>query len=542
MIQSEADDVSGLRLPSLLAPGPSNITTAKGKERPPQASTPHSRIEVQGGSASTPPQRTTPKSLLSPLETSENPPALRLIRQSMAPAQAADGNIVPSRISGQKKRFSDCLGQKSRKKMKRTPDATPAHERGSISTSGPKDPRRIPQVINFSAKGPRNQGLFTPAFGSEAAKQHKKPQPIHDPSSGQRRERHTRTVIANSSNSSKRSSSRLHLSGDIEDKDIPGVPDSLCQPEPSVHAGPRFDRQPQGALMQHSSLFPEESLPKISSQGSRVNENGSPLPSQRTRNFVLTKQEARSLDADSDYDFTEVRSPQDETIIVQHEDDETPEHVLPPIRASTAPTNGRKKQVGFVGSSNSKHRPSSPSAPSEMLTAFQPHTAESDGQFVNVHTEAVLIPSEPQDPFASQPAQNPSQFLDRLRRATYNTSTIEQAGVRDTTSSVLRKDAATMTEQDPDETLVGSIRRRPRRRRQETPTTTDTGSTTSSAGQSNPSEAPSPVDKRWLDALEPHQENMLAVLYEISHVRTAGLMFGAKLKSGTEPHWPPRRR
>ncbi|KAL8903332.1 MAG: hypothetical protein Q9207_003995 [Kuettlingeria erythrocarpa] len=514
VIPNEADGVSGSQLPNLLASEPSNFTTARIKERPPQASTPHPRIQVQGGYASTPPQDTTPKSPLPTFETSEIPPALGLIRQSMAPAQAADGNIVPSRISGQKKRFSNFLKQSSRKKMKRTPDATPAQERGSISTNGPKDPRRIPQVINFSAKGPRNQGLFSPAFGSEAGRQHKKPQRVHDPSSGQRRERDTRTVIANSTNSSKPSSSRLHPFGDIEDKDMPGVPDNPSQPEPSVHADRRSDRLAQGALLQHSSLFPEASGPKISSQGSRVNENGSPLPAQRTRNVVLPIQKARSLDADSDYDFTEI---QDEATIVQHDDDETPKHVLPPIRASTAPTKGRKKQVGFVGSSNSKHRPSSPSAPSEMLTAFQPHTAESDGQFVNVHTEAVLIPSKPQDPFASQPAQTPNHFLDKLRRATYNTSAKGQVGVGETTSSVTRKDAATMTEQDPDETLVGSIHRRPRRRREETPTTTDTSSTTSSGGQTNPSEASSPVDRRWLDALEPHQEDMLAMLYEISH-------------------------
>lgn len=529
LVRSEVDDVSGSRLPSLLVPGPSNTTTAKIKERPPQACTPHSRIQFQGGYASTPPQKTTPKSLLPTFETSENPQTLGRLRQPMAPAHAADGNIVSSRIWGQKKRFNDCLGQNSRKKMKRTPDTTPAHERGSISTKGPKDPRRIPQVINFSAKGPRNQGLSSPAFGPEAARQHKKSQKqIHDPSSGQRRERDTRTVIANNSNSSKPSSPRLGPFSDVEDKDMPGVPDNPSQPEPSVHAGRRSDRLAQGALLQHSSLFPEESVPKISSQGSRVNENGSPLPSQRTRNVGLLTQKAAHLNAVSDYDVSELQFPQDETIIVQHDDDESIEHALPPIRTSSAPTNGRKKQVGFVGSSNSKHRPSSPSAPSEMLTAFQPHTAESDGQFVNVHTEAVLIPSEPQDPFASQPAQNPNQFLDKLRRATYKTSAMGQMGVRDTTSPVSRKDAATMTEQDPDETLVGSIHKRPRRRRQETPTTTDTSSTSSSGEQTNPSEAPSPLDRRWLDALEPHQEDMLAVLYEISHVRTVGRSYLAQ--------------
>lgn len=517
--QIEADEISGSRLPSLLAPGPSKIVTAEVKDRLSQASTPHSRINLDGGYASTPPQRTTLKPLLPAFETSEDHQGSGLIRQSMAPARAADTSIVSSRIPGQKKRSSDNVEQNSRKKMKKTPEPTRAIERGSISTKGAKDPRRIPQIISFSAKGPRNQGLLSPAFGFEAATQHEKPQGrTLDPSSGQRRKRDIVTVIANSSNSSRISSSRLHRLGEkvyIEDGDMPVLPDNHSSPEPSVRAGQHMNQRVQGALLQHSSLFPEDSVPKISSQGSRVNENGSPLPSQRTRNVVLPRQKPEDLESESDGEIAEVQFPQDETTIVQ-DDDETPEHVLPPVPASTAPTNGRKKHVGFVGSSNSKHRPSSPSAPSEILTAFQPHTAEAGGQFVNVHTEAVLIPSKPQDPFASQPAQKPNQFLDKLRRATHSTGVTGPVEM----PSVSHKDAATMTEQDPDVTLVENIRRRPRRRRQETPTATDTSSASSLERQSSSSEARSPLNGRWLATLEPHQGDMLAVLYEISHVRT----------------------
>ncbi|KAL8753375.1 MAG: hypothetical protein Q9184_005438 [Pyrenodesmia sp. 2 TL-2023] len=519
-----ANDISGSQLPSLRTPGPSNIVTAEVKEPLPQASTPHSRINLDGGYASTLPQRTTPKPLLLAFEMSEDRQGSGPMRQSMAPARVADKSIVSSRIPAQTKRSSDDVEPNPRKKVKRTPEATRAPEQGSISTKGAKDPRRIPQIINFSAKGPRNQGKFSPAFGFEAARQYEKPEgPNLDPSSGQRRKRDFRTVIATSLNSSGMNSPKLRRLHEgtkayIEDGDMPVLPDYHSAPEPSVRAGRHLDQRAQGALLRHSSLFPADSMPKISSQGSRVNEHGSPLPSQRTRNVVIPRQKLGVLDAASDIDIAEAQFQQDETTIVQDDDDEAQEYVLPSIPASTAPTNGRKKHVGFVGSSNSKHRPSSPSAPSEMLAAFQPHTAEAGGQFVNVQTEAVLIPSKPQDPFASQPAQKPNHFLDKLRRATYTTGVTEPVEVRHTISSVLHKDAATMTEkQDLDETLVANAPRRPRRRRQETPLATDLSSTSSSERQSSLSEARSPLDKRWLAALEPHQEDMLAVLYEISH-------------------------
>ncbi|KAL8928194.1 MAG: hypothetical protein Q9208_001904 [Pyrenodesmia sp. 3 TL-2023] len=522
--RSEADEISGSRLPSLLAPGPSNIATAEVENRLAQASTPHSRINLDGGYTSTPPQRKARKPPLLSFETSEDHQGPGLIQQSMAPARAADKSIVSSRISGQKKRSSDDIERNSRKKMKKTPEATQAPEHGSITTKGAKDPRRIPQIINFSAKGPRNQGLSSPAFGFEGARQREKPQRrTLDPSSGQRRKRDNGTVTANSSEPSRSSSSKPHRLGEgtevyREDRDMPVLPDNHSPPELSVRAGQRLSQRVQGTLQERSSLFLEDSGPKISSQGSRVNENGSPLPSQRTRNIVVPRQKPGDLDAESDAEIAGVQFPQDETTIVQDNDDETPEHVLPPIPASTAPTNGRKKHVGFVGSSNSKHRPSSPSAPSEMLAAFQPHTAGAGGQFVNVHTEAILIPSKPQDPFASQPAQKPNHFLDKLRRATHSAGVTEPVQTRSTTTSVLHKDAATMTEQpDPDDTLVENVHRRRRRRRQETLTATDTSSTSSSDRESSLSEAHSPLDERWLAALEPHQEDMLGVLYELSH-------------------------
>ena len=212
-------------------------------------------------------------------------------------------------------------------------------------------------------------------------------------------------------------------------------------------------------------------------------------------------------------------SSEDETTFVDQYDDYSPEHALPPV---AAPQRVPRKHVSFTGSSNSKHRPSSPSAPSVLLKEVEPHAVDARGRFVNTHTDTVLVPSKPQDPFDGQKRQASTGFLDKLRQVSKRTrGQDEKAAQKSKTPKRPHSKGRTKSEEDPDKTLVEYSKPRSRKRKHATPMESSTSSSPPSSQKSRSLEeqdAPNRMAKAWHDALEPHQENMLGVLYEISHV------------------------
>lgn len=454
-------------------------------------------------------------------EALQNPRDPGRSRRSMTPALLLHEDGAASTVSGRKKRGFDGMDQqpRSRKKQKRTPQANRAMDRSVNNTTLLKDPRRLPQVIGFSAEGPRNQGLSSLAIGLGASEQEGQ---MNERTSKfgfvQKQKRARRTVFANTSEPSGPGSPLAHVHHKADDAPIMELDGNTAlsidafseQPVPT-ESGPR--RQPKGPLLTHSSLFVGESAPRYSSQGSRVDEKGSPLPSRRIHgaSHRLKDVQQASESEDAEYPLDD-----DETRIIRRAEEEALEPDLPPL---AAPSLGRKKQVGFSGSSNSKYGPSSPNAPSAIVAEAQPHTIESDGRFVNVETAAVLEPSNLQDPFASRKLPPFNGFLDKLRRASQGRAQAGHEALRDTGSMKPPTKVAPTAGEDPDETLVEGRLNRPRKRRQTTPAATDTSATSSSEEQqSPPSDLSDAYGQRWRDALEPHQHNMLAVLYELSHV------------------------
>lgn len=525
--RTREEDTGRSRLPRLLTPGSSHVVIAEFHSRDLHNPTADDYMENPTDAQTVPLSRRIPQPLLQLSEALPNNLNPGLVQQPMAPTRAPVENTAPSNIHDNKKRLRHALDEhhSSHKKMKRTPLADRGHDLDGVSTGVHKDPSRLPQIIGFSAKGPRNQGICSPVVVHRDLGQKTQPgRRTPGPSLIQKAKGDAGSIITGTPNISIPDSAQVSKHSEAEEigekkfDDVTTFPDHpLLQPEQPVFVEQPLQGRAKGAFPKHRSLSFENHVPKISSQGSRVDENGSPLPSQRVG---FPRGKVRYVDEESGSEDAGPRLGDDETTLVQEEYENPPEIGLPPISAAVA---GRSGRFGFLGSSNSKHGPSSPSAPSGMLSAVQPHTVEADGEFVHVHTEAVLVPSGPQDPFASQQIQRPNRFADKLRRISQTVQGQDRNTVGVPNPPRSCKDAATMTdqepEQDPNGTHAEPLAGQSRRQVQAAPTATDTSSSSSPEVQSRSPSVSDSHDQRWRDALEPYHQNTLAVLYEISHVR-----------------------
>ncbi|KAL8961610.1 MAG: hypothetical protein Q9193_001859 [Seirophora villosa] len=517
--QMQEDDGCRSRLPRLPTPEPIHDVVAQiQKQRSPNHKADRYTKCLSGGGVASSSKRV-PQPLLQLSEALLNDSNPGPVQQPMAPPWAPFANIAPSIIHDNKKRPRNGVDDhSSHKKMKRTPRADQGHNMNGFSTEVRKDPSRRPQIIGFSASGPRNQGIPSPVVDSNEQGHHRQPR-RRTPGLNQiqKAKGDIESIAAETTNVSIPDSAHVDKHRGAEEvgvkdiADISSLPSDPClQPEQPIIVDQPLQSRGRDTLLQLRSLSYEDHVPRISSLGSRVDANGSPLPSQRTG---LPRRKVHYMDDESDSEDGGLQLGDDETTLVQNEYENPSEIGLPPIPVAVA---GRTKRVGFVGSSNSKHGPSSPSAPSGMLSAAQPHTVEADGEFVHVHTDAVLVPSRPQDPFAGHNIQRPNRFAEKLRRVS---QTAHQRAEGSTPRS--RKDAASITEQHleqvPDTAHVEPLPSQSRRRKQMASIATDTSSSSSSEAQSRSLSLSDAHDERWRNALEPHHQNTLAVLYEISH-------------------------
>ncbi|KAL8857687.1 MAG: hypothetical protein Q9178_005722 [Gyalolechia marmorata] len=455
---------------------------------------------------------------------------IRAPKRNTTPAASAFLALQRPTSSGKtsKKRPSEAEQRDLSKKTKLRSPGGLEHATNPVGkdTGVYKDPSRLPQVISFSARGPRNQGLSSSkrdiklreeAYGNQRQSQQQRqniqidvkndigraPAPIQD------RQKFKQAPSEGS----------IHLSA------APGKEPSQRlqrhpapkQPQPqitnrSLHAMQQPRGQARPTFPAHSSIFGDDSTQHILSQRSRVNENGSPLPSQRTRTYRSPPANYTYMHKDSDSENVIPPLVHDETTLVHTEANDDYELGLPISHASHR---RRKSDVEVVRSSISKHGPSSPTAPSAMLTDVQAHKVQPGGRLVNIRTDAVLVPTTPPDPFTSQKAQRPNGFLDKLRRA--------KSGATPTKVMVNKlNDRPHSKAVDHDTTLVEAddIRYQPRRWRRAAAVSSSTSCTNTSlqcSQSSQDSDQQSAARKRWRDALEPYQQDTLSVLYEVSH-------------------------
>ncbi|KAL8946299.1 MAG: hypothetical protein Q9222_007283 [Ikaeria aurantiellina] len=440
-------------------------------------------------------------------------------------------SLGPSEHASSKRRASSSTKQTPIKRLKLQPQANMTGEgnNANVVNEAGKDPDRIPQIISFSAKGPRNQGLRSTdrkLMSDFRAQDNEEP----DGKRGmvEKQGLHTTELMEVTSNT-------VFTPKDQRGSNVATVDRSgrkrVTSSDPLSWESLEV-AQPQRDEARNTLLLEDEDSAQgfglnIISQSSRVDENGSPLPNpQATRTKVKpTRQDQGKKRVNGSNDI-ECFLPDEDITLVHHDH----QKILPSRLQELDRSATRKKKVDFIQSGSSKHRLSSPNAPSMFLDEIEPHTVESDGRLVNVETEAVLKAAIPQDPFTSRATTRPTGFLEMLRRVSRNNGTNEQTPKH---TEVGKKQDLQPSKpvEDPDKTLVEdsvseSGKRKQKRKRERSTSDSETSTSESESRSSRKSGTEDAALERWQNALEPHQQGMLGILYEISHVSPTKNLIG----------------
>ena len=294
----------------------------------------------------------------------------------------------------------------------------------------------------------------------------------------------------------------------------------------------RDSRTPPTAENRHPRKLPDmyatlvhDRPQRLSSQNTRVTENGSPMP------FFINGKEGReaheqySDDEDDNDALAEARL--EEQAVLQDDKAVLSETILPlvPLGSATSASHSKPKAYQSL-SNNSKQVPSSPHASSAFGT-MPPHHLYHDGKIVNAETKEFIVRNEPQDPFLdpflSASQKPPNAFMDALRRLTVSAAKSPVCRPNDKRNSggmIMHQNAE--VGEDPDKTLVEPHSRKRHKQVQvsEGSSSSKSGSSTQASQPNEPSEEESEpeTEARWRKGLEPHQDNMLECLLTISHV------------------------
>ena len=292
----------------------------------------------------------------------------------------------------------------------------------------------------------------------------------------------------------------------------------------------RHVKTPSPTQTHHPKMLPDVSAvpihdrsQRLSSQNTRVNENGSPMPFMLSVNEDTAADDHYSDGEDGRNALAEARL--EEEFALQNDDPVLPEPALPlPPLVPAISTSQPKTTAYQTLSNNSKQAPSSPHAPSALST-MPPHHLYYGGEMVNAETKESIVPTNPQDPFLGATENPPNSFMKALQKANELAAKRLIPGIKDRKgpSGVETRQSIYLGE-DPDQTLVEPTLEKKHKQKhvQVSDRSSDSRSCSStqevqpdkSSGEGNDVEE----DVRWRKALEPHQENMLDCLLTISHV------------------------
>ena len=373
----------------------------------------------------------------------------------------------------------------------------------SLAEMHPPDINRKPEIISFSAEGPKNQG--------SASIKKPKPLPI---SRGMQTDDSNQAVPGNELELLKRKAA------------------SRVDPSPSAYEQPpkrqkryitpptKHNHVPQMIPEPTNSIAVQEKPNRVSSQSTRVDENGSPMPSVHARHDMVAQTHGYKKDEEvaGSYLITDLHTEDGVSYAegdILEDDPSLPLTIFPPLHQG--------HNAGFDRfSSNSKRKYGSPTAPSNFAS-MPAHYMFQDGTIVNSQTKENIVPSEPQDPFTGAGQVETSDFIRALRRKS-GTEARSQDDLLSRKGTVInaKRQLPACTE-DPDKTLVEIEPPRKQRKRDVisigSAITSSSSGLTASAGVSSSIEASSlESDAQWRKAFEPHQGDMLGVLTEISHV------------------------
>lgn len=274
----------------------------------------------------------------------------------------------------------------------------------------------------------------------------------------------------------------------------------------------------------HTNAF----APKVSSQTTRVDHNGSPMPTRHMSNTSFTKDKTDPAKRNQD-----IENRNHEDVLLADDEDDYPEaeqmlqRALPSSNSiSLLPMPPVDTYAWVNTSKNKKQIPSSPEAPS-MISALTAHHAYQTGELINPHTEEAIVPSKPQDPFTGREARL-SSFTRLLRNASeQGAKRPAEAKTGDFPKKVRLSTCVSMVE-DPDRTLV-EMPKTPNKSKLKT--TEDVSDSSSKEGTSEGGASPTLIEhdvegtpKQWKKALQPHQRNVMDVLIQISHQLLAHLI------------------
>ncbi|KAL9629963.1 MAG: hypothetical protein Q9204_004978, partial [Flavoplaca sp. TL-2023a] len=284
------------------------------------------------------------------------PPASELRPSKVVDADqtAVGGNVsstqslLPQPLSSKenpdKKRSLELDDSTLSKKMKLSPSKglQPILDSSNTGVGQYKDANRKPHIINFGPAGPRNQGLSSHKRSTRLEKQADGAQRRKLPQGqAQERRRDLKVHINNDAGHDQayigelRKSTRMLMENPVRStkstKDH--VRQQLDQPAEPLQRRPLAVQQPRsqprGLLPAHSSIFGEDLVQHISSQGSRVDENGSPLPTQRNHALRSSAAERKEIVEDESDSENVVPHPmEDDTTFVQAEMNDEDERVL----------------------------------------------------------------------------------------------------------------------------------------------------------------------------------------------------------------------
>lgn len=354
------------------------------------------------------------------------------------------------------------------------------------------DSDRKPNVISFDSKGPRNQGIVSNRrVGPIQALEYQKPENI-----GTIKVKTLKRTIQDFG----------------QDSFGSGQHDAVVKrPRTSIDVPRTGEKAPEGVQKRSISII-KESTQKPSSQSTRVDENGSPLPFVHSRKIGLQKIGRQISFETAAQSPTREQGAKDGNELIMSKDGLGVLDLGLPFLQDLSPPSA--SSFRFIPSSCIKHRPSSPNAPSGIIEEYTAHKVNSSGKFVNIRTDNVVMAVRPSDPFVGihhnhQNRQN--KFIELLRRS----SNIPNQG----------------SKEDPDKTLVTSGLAEGKNN-PDTASSTSSNSDSSQPNEHSPPEAPSSSEggsddeDDWTAALQPHQGETLEVLCEISHVSRAKLWLG----------------
>ena len=379
------------------------------------------------------------------------------------------------------------------------PHQNPDEGRAEIRTPKNNVPelRRKPVVVHFEASGPKYERTQQP-------NKSKVPAELTIPQS--KRDHHSKAI-----QSKKRKapdtvndgpwnmddlSNRKRRKGDhTKMQPLSGHSADALAVKPKIHSS-------TGQLHRHSS------------QTSRVNEQGSPMPTVYSRKVSLAIPKVMAPTPKIPNFLSDISS-NGEYYNFDGEASQIPEPSVPAALHDTLEPMAKTKAVA---GRNTKYRPSSPNAPSSTIADMTAHRIQSSGQFVGIQTNDVVVPQKPQDPFGETAQNRPvSKFIEKLRKYSNEQKVVEN--VDDNGRHRDRKFTTHLGGNDPEKTLI-----------EENLSEDEMSSTASSSSSSScscesqsqadaePSDEGSGSDSAWNKALRDDQRDIFEKLYEISHV------------------------